>query len=233
MIGCFLVLLLLQLPGSTSAVASANFTDSPSRAQAVTATLIPSAYRDAVLANHPISYWRLDESSGTVASDQENSHKGAYLNSPTLGQPGALAGDPDTAVSFNGASQFVGVPYSAALNPTTFSVEVWAKPTGGTGTYRGVVASRSYPNGWVLYAGSNNTWQFWINNGTGMKIIYGAPVTLNAWTHLVGTFDGTTARLYVNGVLANSAAVASYQPQTSKALAIGQSSRGSGFFFPG
>ena len=125
------------------------------------------------------------------------------------------------------------MPYSASLNPTSFSVEIWAKATGGVGTYRGVIASRSYPNGWVLYAASNNTWQFWVNNGAGMLMVSGGAVTLNAWTHLVGTFSGTTARLYVNGVLAGTGTVTSYQPQTAKPLAIGQSEPGSGFFFPG
>jgi len=96
-----------------------------------------------------------------------------------------------------------------------------------------VIASRSYPNGWVLYAGSNNTWQFWVNNGTGMLAISGGAVTLNAWTHLVGTFSGTTAQLYVNGVLAGTGTVTSYQPQTTKPLVIGQGEPGSGFFFPG
>src|SRR5262249_52307345 len=97
----------------------------------------------------------------------------------------------------------------------------------------GIVASRTFPNGWVLYAGSNNSWQFWINSGTTMLSISGGSITLNAWTHLVGTFDGTTARFYVNGVQINSATVTSYHPQTATALAIGQGSPGSGFFFPG
>ena len=90
-----------------------------------------------MLADHPISYWRLDETSGTTATDFQHANTGAYVGSPTLGQPGALSGDPDTAVAFNGTSQYVSVPYSASLNPATFSVEVWAKPTGGAGTYRG------------------------------------------------------------------------------------------------
>jgi len=225
-------LTITSTPTNTS-VPTATPTLTPTSTLTPTATLVPSAYLNAVLANHPVSYWRLDESSGITAADSQHANNGTYTASPALSQPGALSGDPDTAVSFNGASQYVSVPYSATLNPATFSVEVWAKPIGGAGTYRGVIASRAYPNGWVLYAGSNNIWQFWINNGTGMLAISGGPITLNAWTHLVGTFDGTTVRFYVNGVQASSAAVASYHPQTTKALAIGQGEPGNGFFFPG
>ena len=54
-----------------------------------------AAYRSAVLANHPISYWRLDEASGMVAADLEGAHSGTYLNAPSLGQSGVLVGDPD------------------------------------------------------------------------------------------------------------------------------------------
>jgi hypothetical protein len=190
-------------------------------------------YRDAVEADHPLGYWRLDESSGTSAADREHANNGSYIGSPVLGLPGALVGDPDSAVSFNGATQYVNVPYAAALNPSAFSVEVWVRPTGGAGISRGVMASRLYPKGWVLYAGSDNTWQFWVNDGTGMLTVSGGAVSLHTWTYLVGTFDGTTARLFVNGVLADSGTVTSYQPQTTNPLAIGQGEPGSGFFFPG
>jgi Concanavalin A-like lectin/glucanases superfamily len=227
-------LLLLQLHGYGSVVASAQGVRAAFSPSVALATATSTPYQDAVAADHPISYWQLDESSGTTASDWENANNGAYFNSPTLGQPGALAGEPDTAVSFNGTTQYVAVPYSAALNPTTFSVEVWARPTGGSGTYRGVMASRFYPKGWVLYAGGNNTWQFWVNNGTGMLSVSGGAVPLNAWTHLVGTFDGTTVSFYVNGVLAGSRNVSStYLPQTTQPLAIGQGAPRDGFWFPG
>jgi hypothetical protein len=195
--------------------------------------MAPSVYRDTVLADSPLSYWRLDETGGTTASDLMHTHNGTYNASPSLSQPGALVDDPDPAVSLNGSTQSVTVPYAAALNPPQFSAEVWAKPTGGAGTYRGVLASRTYPNGWVIYAGSNNTWQFWIDNGTKMSILHGSPITLNTWTHLVGTFDGTTARFYVNGVLVASSTISSYSPQTSLALVIGQSEVGTSYFFPG
>jgi hypothetical protein len=222
-----------SLTSTSTATATVTVTRTSTATPSSTPTIAISVYRDAVHANHPISYWRLDESSGTSAVDWEHANNGSYVGNPTLGQPGALAGDPDSAVSFNGTTQYVSVPYAAALNPATFSVEAWAKPTGGAGTYRGVMASRSFPNGWVLYAGSNNLWQFWVNNGTGMLSVSGGAVALNAWTHLVGTVSGTSVRLYVNGVLVGSGTLTSYQPQTGKPLTVGQGEPGSGFFLPG
>jgi hypothetical protein len=195
---------------------------------------VPSAYRSAVLADTPLAYWRLGETTGIVAADQLGAHHGTYANNPSLGRPGALFGDPDTAVGFDGISQYVQVLSDAALNPSTFSVEVWARPTGGAGTYRGAMASRFYPQGWSLYLAAGNAWEFWLNSGTGMISVAGGTSALNAWQHVVGTFDGTTARLYVNGVAVASGAVgAAYQPQARNPLEIGQSEPGSNFFFPG
>ena len=108
-------------------------------------------------------------------------------------------------MGFNGTDEYVDVPYLAALNPAQVTVEAWAYPTGGQGTYRSIVTSRDYApgnaRGYILYASSANTWQLWLGNGD-WTVVYGPPIVLNQWTHLVGTYDGTTARLYVNGALA-------------------------------
>src|SRR2546430_6231874 len=58
----------------------------------------PPSYRASVLADHPVAYWRLDEETGTVMVDaSRNGNDGAYAGAVTLGQPGALASDGDTA----------------------------------------------------------------------------------------------------------------------------------------
>jgi hypothetical protein len=197
----------------------------------------PSAYRSAVMADGPAGYWRLGEASGTVAADQLSKHDGTYAYGPTLGQPGALFNDSATSVGFDGTSQYVQAPTDGSLNTSTFSFEVWARPTGGAG-YRGVITDRYWPaggaTGWNLYLGTSGAWEFWINSGAGMVSIPGGTSTLNAWHHIVGTFDGTNARLYVNGVAVASAALSSgYQPNTRGSVEIGQAEPGSGYYFPG
>ncbi len=194
-----------------------------------------TSYRGAVLADDPVAYWRLNETSGATAADLRLVHPGSYVSGPLLGQPGALDGDSDQAARFyRNDRQYVRVPNSPALNTTVFSAEAWAFPTGGDGDYRAVMGSRDYPRGWVLYASQSNVWEFWVNNGAGIVSVSGGPLALNTWTHLVATFDGATARLYVNGTLAGSTAVPSgYSPQTSNPLMIGLTEPGTRFWFDG
>jgi hypothetical protein len=137
-------------------------------------------------------------------------------------------------VGFNGTTQYVQAPYAATLNTPQFSVEIWARPSGGAGLYRGLMASRVYPQGWALYIGTDGTWEFWVNSGADMLAIWSAnAVTLNTWYHVVGTFDGTTSKLYVNGALVASGTVTTYTAQTSNPLEIGQSEPGDNLYFPG
>ena len=198
---------------------------SDSNTATVSITVNPATgYAGAVLADSPAAYYRLDESSGTTVFDG-SSHglDGSYSGSPTLNQPGIAAGD--TAVSFNGSSQYAQVPYNAALNGSSFAVEAWAKVSGGAGTYRSLVTSRDIGGsgraGYILYAASNNHWQFWLGTGSGWYILYGPAVTLNTWTDIAASYDGTTAKLYINGSLAASGTPTSYVPNPASPLRIG------------
>jgi len=178
-------------------------------------------YKDAVLADIPAGYWRLGEASGTTAADGVAGRHGAYIGSPTLGQVGALNLDGNTAPGFNGSTQDVRVPYSSALNPSgSVTVEAWAKVASGSGTYRTVVSSwRSDQRGFGIWAGPGDTWEGWVSAG-GSDAVAQAPITYGVWTHLVLTSDGSTARLYVNGLLAASAS-GGYAVNPSVPLGIG------------
>jgi hypothetical protein len=161
----------------------------------------------------------LDESTGaTNALDIAGGHNGAYSGAETLGQTGAILGDPDTSIYMT-ASGGIEVPFSTALNPAqTFSVELWARgDVFGAGTDRVLFSSRTSFSGWYfgyqLWAGDGNNWEFTIGEKTSGTLSIASDVTNAAdglWHHVVATFDNTIPEmnLYVDAQLAATGAPA-------------------------
>ena len=96
-------------PGSVAV--SLKVTDSNGQSATVTHTIAvggstSSAYAKDVLETSGIShYWRMGEGSGTTLVDSAGSSPASIVSeagSVSLGQPGALIGDPDTAAGFDG-----------------------------------------------------------------------------------------------------------------------------------
>ena len=88
-----------------------------------------TAYRDAVLASPSLlDYWRLGEKSGSTLADSAGSATLSALGEPTLGVPGAVAGDADTAVRFDGVNDAATVPLTLA-GRSAITVEFWMKWT--------------------------------------------------------------------------------------------------------
>jgi glucose/arabinose dehydrogenase/PKD repeat protein len=172
------------------------------RSQDVRTSGASSSYSSTIMANAPLSYWRLGETSGTTAVDQTGAHSGTYFGGPTLGVAGAIVGDANTAVTLNGTSQYVTVPDSTPFRfagTAPFSVEVWFKHTADS-TYRRVIsAENSSGLGWQIYSQSAS-WGF-VRSGAGgsAEVSDGTPAG-SGWIHTVATYDGTTMRLYKNGV---------------------------------
>jgi Concanavalin A-like lectin/glucanases superfamily/Immunoglobulin domain/Immunoglobulin I-set domain len=180
---------------------------------AVTIVADPAGYASTVIGDGPIAYYRLDETSGTVAHDYWGGVNGTYF-SATLGVPGFSVIDPDTAASFAGANSYVGKIDGAAINLTgsnvTYSIEAWVngaapQPVDGAG----IVAKGPGSNGGngdeqfaIVVSGGN--YQYYVRESSGAT-----PVSVTAaggpdgtWQHIVATYDGPNQvmTLYVNGV---------------------------------
>jgi len=155
------------------------------------------SYSATILADTPVAYWRLGESSGTIADNAEGTAAldGTYANSPTLGVAGALVGDANTAVTFDGTTQVVSVPDDAALDlGDTFSLEAWIKQ----GEFDRVIMSKGtdsfslYVDAGVLTA-AVAPWSAFVS----------APSVLindSVWHHIVVTKDGSARAIYVDGI---------------------------------
>ena len=154
-----------------------------------------------------------DEGSGTIAYVFSGNNNNGTLyngtiscaNPPTAGAgcPAWVDGKFGKALSFDGVDDKVDIPYSSTLNPAKFTLVAWAMVKGGQGTYRSVITSRTSPppKGYIIYAGSDNYWQFWVGAGSSWVKLYGPPVELNKWVFLVATYDGANMRFYVNTTL--------------------------------
>ncbi|HVH46512.1 MAG TPA: LamG domain-containing protein [Labilithrix sp.] len=97
----------------------------------------PSAYREAVMADAPIAYWRLGETSGTTAKDEVGAHPGSYRGNLQLGQPGALSNDADPAVHFGGTTGYVELGDVFDLDGTPLTIEAWVQSDAFTGPSNG------------------------------------------------------------------------------------------------
>ena len=181
-------------PGGTSAVNAPGdqFTFSTSSS---------GSYYSLVTGNPALlAYWRLGETSGTTANDTTGKYNGTYVNGPTLGSPGAIAGDPGTSVTFNGTNQRVTLP---SLPPAgDFSIEGWTYLTnasvndntlyGDRGTVR--LLARPGTESTAAYAGVTL-------NGTEYVLQPNSPASnLNTWVYWVLTRQGGTLTLYRDGV---------------------------------
>ena len=169
-----------------------------------------SLYRAAVLADSPLAYWRLGETGGTVAHDESgHGHDGTYVGGTTLGQPGALTGDPDTCARFDGTTGQVDVGAIFDFAGTTpFSLEAWVYATLLDTTYRHVVTQASFNSAGnpvdgtylILYSGTTDFgFERWSASTAVLAVDVNAYPGVNQWVHVVATFDGSIGTVYVDG----------------------------------
>ena len=110
------------------------------------------------------------------------------------------------------SSKRITVSQPANLSTTAASLSCWVNLSSWGSTYDSLI-NLSTGTGWVdtrLAFVRNNTANrigFCIANGSTYNFtVMTSDLPLNTWTHLTGTFDGSTIKIYVNGVLNNSAA---------------------------
>ncbi len=106
---------------------------------------------------------------------------------------------------------FVTVPVSGVINPASkFSVECWARPewtADDSPAFRAVVDSRTVDNSATVFTGfavvvnEDGNWeaQLGVEGISAFVLVTGDMATLSESNHVVLTFDGNDAALYVNG----------------------------------
>jgi hypothetical protein len=155
-----------------------------------------------------ISHWGFDEGSGQQVADSGPSGAHGRLGwsaGPDADDPAWTAGhDGGSALSFGG-SQYVAVPDGAALEPEHVAVDAWVRRSGSPGQWRYVLSKGSVAcdrSAYGLYTGWAGGMSFYVSSATHYTISPEAPISVvwdGAWHHVVGAYDGSRVRLWVDG----------------------------------
>jgi hypothetical protein len=145
-------------------------------------------------------YWNFNEAAGLVANDASGNNFTATVSGPTW-----TLGKSSSALAFNNATNAVVTPIIPLGN--TFSVSAWVNTAVAKQTGYARIAETRYSTGFFLGVDATGTkYKFIVNNGSGSGCAVsfgcaeGGAVTAG-WHLVTGTFDGTTAKLYVNNAL--------------------------------
>ncbi len=167
----------------------------------------PTTYQANLLALHPLAYWPLSETSGSVAFDLAGGYNGAYVGGVTQGAPGvtnAGFGSPSFSATFDGASGYVDIPEGPFDITNAISIAVWVN-----------VNPVNTPGFSDFIGHGDQSWRISINGSAGHPGANdgGPPADANSpnsiidgnWHLVVYTYDGTlvgnNGSLYVDGKL--------------------------------
>lgn len=157
----------------------------------------------------PLAYWDFSGSGNTVA-DRQNSIVLTLRNGAALSAEGRF----DTGLLLAGVDERADAPISPILNiaGTTLSVAAWVKLE-SQGTWQQIVAKVKETGAftspyfaWHLFgshaSGTQWTPRFQLVNSSGSSVDIGSSLNVNygEWAHIVGVYDGSVVRIYVNGV---------------------------------
>lgn len=155
------------------------------------------------LATDRISYWRFEETSGTLMEDSTGKRNGTIVGA-TVNKIGII----NKAYSFDGANDNVETTtaFTEISGTGKRTISAW---TNGTGCLWGYGASSSNQlynlclddSGRIFLYKFISDWDTGINVGTG-------------WQHIVITYNGTHSRLFVNGI---------YKAQDTSTVSTGNS----------
>jgi hypothetical protein len=128
-----------------------------------------------------------------------NGHDGVYKD-VVLSEPGAIAGDSDTAVRIKGTytgGVDIGVVFGFE-DHAPFTLELWVKPEVSDSCFisKGEKPEGGTYQGWFIYHSAVNTTLRRAGTNTEAP-----PIEQGKWTHVVATHDGVNSAVYINGEL--------------------------------
>jgi hypothetical protein len=176
-----------------------------------------------------VAFYNFNEGSGSVAHDASgNGNHGTLKNNPTW-----IDGITGAAIDLNGVNEYVEIPDAPSLDLNgPFTLMCWIYPRSFSSTYTSFI--NKYFN-YILQTTSS---------GSGLRLAFdiagggahaanspNGTLTLYQWQHIVGVWDGSTIKVYRNGIEVGSSYQGNLTPQVQdNPLHIGTERAMSQFF---
>ncbi|MDD5430886.1 MAG: LamG domain-containing protein, partial [Candidatus Pacebacteria bacterium] len=170
--------------------------------------LTPSAVQEYKRDSSLIGYWTFDEGSGATAGDSSgNGYSGTWGGTGTHWSTGSKVGS-YAAIFAPASSDYINMTNAALRDATSaISISAWIKPVKNPSSNT-TICSLGY--NWT----NNNGIGMWVNPDSGGRPYFmvgngstkvnfmgnSSTISDNVWYHFVGTYDGTLARIYLNGI---------------------------------
>ncbi len=203
----------VSAPVTTGSYDFASWSQGGAAAQQLQAPATPATYAatytpsPCATAGGLVGAWGFDEANGTSVLDASGQSNNGTLAGATRTADGRFGG----ALTFNGTSHSVTVPDSNSLDLTAgMTLEAWVNPVAGGGSYgwhQAVLKERPAGMAYGLYTTADTGRPSAHAFTSGERQAHSSTaLPLNSWSHVAATYDGTTVRVWVNGVETGSAA---------------------------
>ncbi len=169
---------------------------------------LETSYAGQILSTAPDGYWRLNETTGpaalnlgTLGTSANCTYQGNIVFGAAGPRPppfGTFESD-NLAPTFNGTDSYVGGPGPLLDDVAQFTMAGWIRPTATQGSRTGLFGQND-----VIEFGfiDGATIQLWTWYGS---INFTYPFPLNEWHHVATVGDGTSLKLYFDGILSSTA----------------------------
>ena len=166
-----------------------------------------------------VAAYSFNEGSGVQTHDSSGQNNTGTIAGATWTASGRYG----AALSFNGTNAWVTVADANSLDLTNgLTIEAWVNPTIGSGWRSVVMKETSGGLAYALYSANNSSRpEGYVHTSSDMGVAGTSAVALNTWTHLALTYDGTTLRIYANGVLVKSGSAPGLAATSASPLRIG------------
>ena len=142
-------------------------------------------------------WWKLDETSGTTASDSVGPADGTLQDMDP--QTDWVDGWIDGALDFDGSDDRVSLGQLDVLKGRTVTISAWIRAKYSSAAYSPIVTQ--YDQSWKGYdlcLDSDGKPSFYLDDEAAVA---DSAVIVNTWYHIAGTYDGEMLKIYVDGVL--------------------------------